>query len=231
MPGTHSSRRINALARRMGARRYLEVGVANGATFLAVETPERTAVDPKFRFDWEAQQNATTELHQITSDAFFLGRPADAPAFDLVFLDGLHLFAQTFRDFANALATTHARALIVIDDTIPDDVYSALPSQERAHRFRVRAGGRGRSWHGDVYKTVFAIHDFFPLLSFCTISTGGNPQTLVWRETRADFKPRFDSLETISRMSWFDMHDHLPLMRPLPEEEALALVGDRLAAG
>jgi hypothetical protein len=232
LPGTHSSRRINALAGRMRAGRYLEIGVAEGATFLAVEMPERTAVDPAFRFDWQALQDPPrTRLHQTTSDAFFAGRKAGDPAYDLVFLDGLHVFAQVFRDFCSTLTMTHDRSLIVIDDTVPSDVYSALTDPQAAFRFRRRAGGRGRAWHGDVYKLVFAIHDFFPLLSFCTVATGGNEQTLVWRETRTDFRPRFDSLETIGRMSFFDMQRHAGLMRMLPEEEALALVGDRLAAG
>jgi hypothetical protein len=231
LPGTHSSRRINALAARMRARRYLEVGVFEGETFLAVEIAERTAVDPAFRFDWEARQDAATRFHQETSDAFFGGRPAGAPPYDLIFLDGLHHFTQTFRDFTNALAASHERSLILLDDTVPSDVYSTLPGPRQAFRFRRKAGGRGLAWHGDVFKLVFLIHDFFPWLSFCTVSTGGNPQTLVWRETRAGFEPRFDSLETISRMSFFDMHRHLDLMRLLPEEEALALAGDRLAAG
>jgi hypothetical protein len=231
LPGTHSSRRINALGRRMRAERYLEIGVAQGDTFLAVEVPERTAVDPAFRFDWEAQQDPPrTRLHQTTSDAFFALRKAGDPAYDLVFLDGLHVFPQTFRDFCSTLVATHDRSLIVIDDTVPNDVYSSLTNPRAAHRFRRRAGGRGLAWHGDIYKLVFAIHDFFPLLSFCTVATGGNPQTLVWRETRADFQPRFNSLETISRMDFFDMQRHRELMRMLPEEEALALVGDRLAA-
>jgi len=232
LPGTHSSRRINALAARMRAERYLEVGVAGGDTFLAVATPERTAVDPAFRFDWQALQDPPrTRFHPLTSDAFFALRKPGDPRYDLVFLDGLHVFPQIFRDFCSTLTATHDRALIVIDDTVPSDVYSSLTNPRAAQRFRRRAGGRGGAWHGDVYKLVFAIHDFFPLLSFCTVATGGNPQTLVWRETRADFRPQFDSLETISRMDFFDMQRHRALMRMLPEEEALALVGDRLAAG
>ena len=231
MPGTHSSRRINALAARMRARRYLEVGVAEGETFLAVEIAERTAVDPAFRFDWQAHADEATRFHPVPSDAFFGARPAGAPPFDVIFLDGLHHFTQTFRDLGNALAASHDRALIVIDDTVPDDVYSTLLQPRQAFRFRRRAGGRGHAWHGDVYKLVFLIHDFYPSLSFCTVSTGGNPQTLVWREARAGLQPRFDSLEAISRMSFFDMHRHIDLMRLLPEEEALALAGDRLAAG
>ena len=119
----------------------------------------------------------------------------------------------------------------MIDDTVPDDVYSSWPHPREAARFRRMAGGRGGSWHGDIFKMVFAIHDFFPRLSFCTIGTEGNPQTLVWREPRAGFRPLFNSLETISRMSWFEMRRHIDLMRVMPEEEALALAGDRLAAG
>ena len=62
MSGTHSSRRINALAAAMRARRYLEVGVNKGETFLAVEIAEKTAVDPEFRFDWQAAADAASGL-------------------------------------------------------------------------------------------------------------------------------------------------------------------------
>ena len=227
MPGTHSSRRINHLAQKMQARRYLEIGVNLGDTFLAVEIADRTAVDPAFRFDWQAHQNADTAFHPVPSDAYFLDCDK---TFDVVFLDGLHVFAQTFRDLCNALMVTHERSLILIDDTLPDDIYSSWPHPRESRAFRRAAGGRGGSWHGDVFKMVYAIHDFFPRLSYCTIATGGNPQTLVWRQPRTSFKPRFDSLETVSRMTWFELQRNIDLMRLVPEEEALALVGDRLAA-
>lgn len=227
MSGTHSSRRINALAGAMRATRYLEVGVNKGDTFRAVEVAERVAVDPEFRFDWEAEANGATVFHQVPSDAYF----ADCrERFDIVFLDGLHVFAQTFRDFCNALDVTHARSLIIIDDTVPDDIYSSWPHPRESRAFRRMAGGRGGSWHGDIFKMVFAINDFFPRLSFCTIGTEGNPQTLVWREPRQGFRPLFNSLETVSRMTWFEMRRNFELMRVMPEAEALALVTARLAA-
>jgi len=126
--GTHSSRRINALAAATGARRYLEVGVNKGDTFLAVEMAERTAVDPKFRFDWQAAATPATRFHQQPSDAFFA---QCRDRFDIVFLDGLHVFAQTFRDFCNVLDVTDERSLILIDDTVPDDIYSSWPRPRR----------------------------------------------------------------------------------------------------
>ena len=163
----------------------------------------------------------------MPSDAYFA---TCREIFDIVFLDGLHVFAQTFRDFCNTLLVTHERSLIVIDDTVPDDIYSSWPHPREAQAFRRQAGGVGGSWHGDIFKMVFAIHDFFPRLSFCTIGTEGNPQTLVWREPRQDFRPRFNSLETVSRMSWFEMRRNFELMRVMPEAEALALVTARLGA-
>lgn len=227
MAGTHSSRRINALAAATGARRYLEVGVNKGDTFLAVEIAERTAVDPAFRFDWQAAATPATRFHQQPSDAFFA---RCRERFDIVFLDGLHVFAQTFRDFCNALDVTDEGALILIDDTVPDDVYSSWPHPREAQALRRQAGVRGGSWHGDVFKMVFAIHDFFPRLSYVTIGTEGNPQTLVWHEPRTDFRPLFNSLEAVSRMSWFEMRRHRATLRLMPEPEALALATSRFAA-
>ena len=227
MSGTHSSRRINALAAAMPARRYLEVGVNKGETFLAVEIAERTAVDPEFRFDWQAAAGPTTVFHEVPSDTYFA---TCRESFDIVFLDGLHVFAQTFRDFCNTLLVTHERSLIVIDDTVPDDIYSSWPHPRESRAFRRQAGGHGGSWHGDIFKMVFAIHDFFPRLSYVTIGTEGNPQTLVWHEPRTDFRPLLNSYEAVSRMSWFEMRRYYATMRVLPEAEALALVTGRLAA-
>ena len=78
---------------------------------------------------------AATVFHEVASDAYFA--PA-ARGFDIVFLDGLHVFAQTFRDFCNTLLVTHERSLILIDDTVPDDIYSSWPHPREARR----SGGR-----------------------------------------------------------------------------------------
>ena len=93
---------------------------------------------------------------------------------------------------------------------------------------RKEAGGSGNAWHGDIYKMVFAIHDFFPSLSYVTIATDGNPQTLVWRESRAGFVPRFNSLEVISRLTWFDLRENLDILNRQTEKEAQGRVAASL---
>jgi hypothetical protein len=228
--GTHSSRRINVLLERLACKKYLEVGVAEGSTFFAVSTAvDKTAVDPRFRFDAAPLKNATTHFFEMPSDDYFTALPRGTQ-FDLMFIDGLHTFEQTFRDFCNSLSCCHPRTAWIIDDTLPNDIYSAWPQQTEAVNLRKEEhGGNDMSWHGDVFKLVFAIHDFFPMFSYATINTEGNPQTLVWHEPRKGFKPLYNSLDAISRMSYFDLKKHAHVMNFMTEADALALAVKKLA--
>lgn len=219
-PIGHSARRINALARRLGAQRYLEIGVRTGSTFRQVQTAERVGVDPCFQFDTQEVVNESTHLHAITSDQYFAESAGDRP-FDITFIDGLHVFEQVVRDLTNTLARSTPRSAILIDDTVPVDVYSAHRQQAVAGRLRREAGGTSGAWHGDVFKIVFLIHDFFPFLDYRTILRSGNPQTLVWRAGGQARKPLFDSLEAISRLTWFDLQAHRQVLQPASEAEAI----------
>src|SRR5215469_12892370 len=46
----------------------------------------------------------------------------------------------------------------------------------------------------------------------------GNPQALVWRSNANQRQPQLDSLEAISRMTYFDMVNQAPMLRQSPEE-------------
>jgi hypothetical protein len=227
---THSSRRINAIARAIGASKYLEIGVAAGDTFFDVSVTDKTAVDPKFRFDVAENKGDDNlcKFYEMGSDEYFINIHAEEK-FDIVFIDGLHVFSQTFRDFCNSLSATHEDSVIIIDDTIPSDVYSSVPDMSLSLACRFREGGQGADWHGDVFKMIYAVHDFFPWLSYVTISNNGNPQTVIWRERRRFFRPRFDSFELISRMTWFDLQTNLDLANFETESEAIDRVSLELA--
>ncbi len=178
-----SARRLNTLLAAMASpARYLEVGVETGQTFFEVSAAFKTAVDPKFLFDWEAApKRDSIEYFEITSDSFFCNVSRDFK-YDLVFLDGLHTWEQTYRDFCNALLITHERSIILLDDIFPSDVYSCNRDQVEAVIMRqFMTGDPSNAWHGDTYKVIPLIRTFHPLLSYCTIITDGNPQALVWR--------------------------------------------------
>lgn len=224
--GSHSARRINTLARGLGGTRYLEIGVNRGKTFLAVDMPSKTAVDPRFQFDRFSEQTDSVQFHELTSDEWFLNC-SRGNRFDIIFLDGLHTFEQTFRDFCNSLLLSHDNTVWVIDDTVPRDIYSSCPNQKLAGRVRRKDIGAAVSnkkpggWNGDVFKLVFAIHDFFPILSYRTILAPGKPQTIVWRRPQSRFVPLFNNLEAISRLNYFDFQDNLHVLNGGTEEEVL----------
>jgi Methyltransferase domain len=221
-PAQHefTANRLNRLAEALDARSYLEIGVETGVTFDRVRVAERTGVDPAFLFDITSRADETTVLAQTTSDEFFAELPPDRQ-YDLIFIDGLHTFEQAYRDLCNCLLHSHQRTAMLLDDTLPSDVYSALRSPEQALAFRAAAGVDSSAWHGDAFKVVFAIHDFHLGLDYRTIVGSGNPQTLVWRSNAGRRRPLLDSLETISRMTYFDMVNQVQTMRQSAEELAI----------
>lgn len=218
-------RRLNWMLDHYDAARYLEVGVFKGLTFTEIQAERKVAVDPSFQFD-VPPPSQQVEHHETTSDAYFSDIAGDA-LFDVVFLDGLHTYEQTFRDFCNTILHVHERSIIVIDDTVPNDPYSALRDQRFAVTSREQHGGKGRSWHGDTYKCVLAIHDFFPAFSYVTVMDDGNPQTVVWREPRAS-SPAFDRAEHIGQTDYFGLRRRFELLNPVTNERMKELVSERV---
>jgi hypothetical protein len=216
-----SVRRLNPILASYPTSKYLEIGVSKGHTFLGIVADHKVAVDPQFKLDVDGQRKPGVELFEVTSDEYFMGLPVQEK-FDVVFLDGLHTFEQTYRDLLNALVHTHDRSAILIDDVFPNDVYSSLANQPRTRLFRQRAGVEGHGWHGDTFKVIFAIHDFMPSLCYRTLIGRGNIQTLIWRGKTQPRKPIYDNLELISRLTYFDMIDHEDAFFKTPEADAIA---------
>ena len=138
--GGWSPRRLNALAGSIGAATYLEVGVARGDTLRTNlrSRPHRCGPCLRIRYVLEMADESTS-LHEVTSDQFFQSLAPDK-TFDLVFLDGLHSFEQTYRDVCNVLLHSHPRTVVLIDDTKPRDVYSALPDSRRCVAVSISTG-------------------------------------------------------------------------------------------
>lgn len=197
------SARINILSKINKSTSYLEIGVCKGKTFNEVCLLKKVAIDPNFQFDYSDYQSDNIEFYEITSDDFFRLETADL--FDFIYLDGLHTFEQTFRDFCSTISLSNKRTIWLIDDTVPTDSFAAERSQRECRKLRNEAGQKGSSWMGDVFKVVYAIHDFFPQFNYVTFPNHG--QTAIWRQTRTSFKPHFNSLSTISNLTFQDFLD------------------------
>ncbi len=215
--------RLAALARGNDAKSYLEIGVSKGHTFLNATFFElRHGVDPWFRLDAASLESESMRFFDVTSDEFFMHHADPKQKYDIVFLDGHHTFEQTFRDFCCSQAHAHNDTIWLIDDVYPNDVFAAHPDMHTAYRYREDHGLPGKSWMGDVFKVVFALHDFFPNLSYRTIVGAGNPQTVVIRRSRDTFAPAFNDLERISRMTYFEFLDNQEHLNLTSDDDAMA---------
>lgn len=180
----HSVRRINFLKGLNSGQSYLEVGVSKGHTFNQLKFLLKHAVDPRFRFNLQEHNEPGTHFFQMTSDEYFTSEHTNIK-FDIIFLDGLHTYDQTYRDFCNALSHSLDRTIFIIDDTRPSDSFSAMRNQNfavssrKAESTLTGTPGIDAAWHGDVYRMLFLLKLFHPKLNYATLSED-NPQTIIW---------------------------------------------------
>lgn len=124
---------VNLLLAERPWGRYLEIGCADNVLFDAVLAADKTGVDP-----------VRGGTHRMTSDAFF--DAYDGPPFDVVFIDGLHLYPQVRRDMVNALRHLAPGGWIGMHDMLPRDWLEE-------HVPQIRTSG----WTGDGWKVAFEL--------------------------------------------------------------------------
>ena len=198
--GRASSRRVNRLVAELGASRYLEVGVHKGLTLETVTARERTAVEPAPMFD-TGHLPAGVQVYCGTSDDFFASIGPEV-TFDLVFVDGLHVYEQAYRDVINAFRHLAPAGLVLVDDVVPDDEVSAMRDRHESARRRAELGLAGQGWNGDVFVVLAVLRDHHPELSFRVIVGPGNEQAVVWLTDPAH-RPCPVSEEVVGVVPWF----------------------------
>ncbi|MEP7158134.1 MAG: class I SAM-dependent methyltransferase [Chloroflexota bacterium] len=162
MPGPGYAAVLTALHRHLRPGTYLEIGVAEGLTLALAEPPTvAIGIDPVPTL--ETKPKTTTHVFPTTSDAFFesgdLTALIGAKRIDLAFIDGLHHFEQSLRDFANVERWSTRETVVVFHDTVPLD--ARTQERERSTTF----------WTGDVWKVVACLREARPDLDIFTIAT------------------------------------------------------------
>jgi hypothetical protein len=98
---------INALIKKIGAKKYLEIGVCRGTNFEQIECEYKIGVDPS--------EHSPATL-RLTSDDFF---KINQETFDVIFVDGLHISEQVTKDILNSLDILNEGGYIVCHDMNP----------------------------------------------------------------------------------------------------------------
>lgn len=139
---------INSLIKKNGYKTYLEIGVNTpaqpGYSHTSIEVETKHGVDP-----------AVDTTFKMTSDDFFA---QNTNTYDIVFVDGLHIFDQAHRDIVNALKFLNENGTIVVHDCLPRREITQRP---------VRASS---VWHGDVWKAILKLRMENPDIEIYTIN-------------------------------------------------------------
>jgi hypothetical protein len=157
---------IQHAVNRLRARRYLEIGVADGQCFCAVQVAAKVGVDPV-----PPEPAVVRELgrpgvsyHALTSDDFFAQAAPTvlADGVDVVFIDGLHTDGQAYRDCVNALRYLAPGGLILMHDNLPISAAEACPAPSYDEAWRMNGQDWSGFWTGDGWKAILrvrALHD------------------------------------------------------------------------
>jgi hypothetical protein len=148
----------------LSPRTYFEIGVSTGAS-MGLSRTRSLGVDPFFTIKRELQ--CDLRLVRQTSDEFFASANPfghfDGRAFDLAFIDGMHLAEYALRDFINTERRAHPASVIVLDDMLPR-------VQVEGARDRRTARSHG-SWAGDVFKVGDSLRRLRPDLVILELDT------------------------------------------------------------
>jgi hypothetical protein len=132
--------------------KYLEIGLRNADDcFNKVIATDKHAVDPGTEI---RQMPENVELYNTTSDEFFKNLEAgnlDIPKdykWDIIFVDGLHLADQVYRDLCNASNYLNPEGFILANNCNPDHWQKAHSDYDDYLKAQ-------REWNGTVWKAIY----------------------------------------------------------------------------
>ena len=176
--GNFTSALINEIVRdKKHFLNYLEIGSQFGYTLEAVRIPNKIGIDPNPMHSLKVMPLGVKSL-VFTSDQYF-ATISDSVVFNFVYIDGLHIFQQVYRDFINSINHLSEDGIILIDDVIPVDSYSAGTNQIRAVTERNIQGNSSKAWQGDVYKLLSLIANEMLFLELKVIIYPSNAQAII----------------------------------------------------
>jgi SAM-dependent methyltransferase len=165
---------------------YLEIGCQGNLCFDAVPMINKIGVDPE-----------SGGTHKEYSDDFFA---KNTTQFDVIFIDGLHVYEQVHRDVANAIKCLKPGGWVAIHDMLPDDAISE-------HVPNISKG----AWFGDVWKVAFELAAS-PGIEFKVVKIDAGIGLLRVVDPEAVLKDMSDLLQDKRFEYLFHHIDQLPLI-------------------
>ena len=138
---------IEYLIKKNNYKKYLEIGCDQNQLFSRINIQNKVGVDP-----------ASGGNVRETSDNFF---EKNKDMFDIIFIDGLHIYEQVKRDILNSIKYLNDEGVILIHDCLPDSM-----AKQAVPRYKMQ-------WNGDVWKAIVDLRQNADLEIFtCEIDQG-----------------------------------------------------------
>jgi hypothetical protein len=214
---------IQKLIDKIKAKNYLEIGVLGGACFLGIKARKKMGVDPKLLIPKKIKimsyiNNPFTRYYEITSDEFFNQRQGllKSIGLDVVFIDGLHTYKQSYNDVQNALKHLNGKGIIIMHDCNPTCEAAAFPAESLEHANNLNLPGWTGEWTGDAWKTMVRLRstrdDLNVFVLNCDYGLG------IIRKGKPESKLNYSVIE-IENMLYKDLEKNRIQMLNLKPEE------------
>ncbi len=119
---------VEYLIKKNNYKKYLEIGCDQNQLFSKINIQNKVGVDP-----------VNGGNVRETSDNFF---EKNKDMFDIIFIDGLHVYEQVKKDILNSIKYLNDEGVILIHDCLPDSM-----AKQAVPRYEMQ-------WNGDVWKAI-----------------------------------------------------------------------------
>ena len=131
-PGEDYYQTLHRFHNHLRPKSYLEIGVDTGASIVLAKFPTvAVGIDPAPRLT--STLETICKIFPMKSDEYFATRDVrgdiESEAANLVFINGLHLFEQTLRDFIHVEHFSTPSTLVLIHDCFAIDALMRLGSE------------------------------------------------------------------------------------------------------
>jgi len=161
LTGEHYLRLLAKIHKHLRPRTYLEIGVAHGDSLAFVDKGTLAiGIDPQPTITVPLRRSV--RVIRETSDGFFAHRDLktelSGKPLDLAFIDGMHQFEYSLRDFIHIERHSSPNTAVFIHDCYPLDAVTA--ARDRTTTF----------WSGDVWKVILCLKKYRPDLRVHTLA-------------------------------------------------------------
>ena len=186
---------INKIIKKKKFESYLEIGCQSDVNFSKIIIKNKIGVDPQ-----------TGGTHRMTSDDFF---KQNKSTFDLIFIDGLHVYEQVLKDIENSLKVLNENGVILIHDCLPAKIWHQTIPQTHS------------SWNGDVWKSIVKSRTRIDIDTY-TIEADQGLGLILKRENKDLL---IDKIENFKNLKFRDYYiHHKKFMRIIDENDVLEII-------